>query len=79
MQPSFKTRAALRLANRIAARARELRRDLRDHTRGESFRIYHAEKRARGLRLYAAWSVPGRESAPTRELSASWRPVITTA
>ena len=52
----LKTSVAVRLANRIGRRARELRRDLRDHVRSESFRIYHAEKRARGLRLYAAWS-----------------------
>lgn len=72
MKHSFKIRAALRLAHRIGTRARELRRELRDHLRSESFRIYHAEKRARGLRLYAAWSAGSHRPAMTHERTVSW-------
>ncbi len=71
MTHSFKISAALGLANRIGGRARELRRDLRDHVRSESFRIYHAEKRARGLRLYAAWSRVQQPEA-TSEAAVAW-------
>ena len=67
MTRSFKISVAVRVANRIGQRARELRRDLRDHVRSESFRIHHAEKRARGLRLYAAWSQAHRMEAPNKE------------
>jgi hypothetical protein len=54
MKKSMKVRIALRMARSIGACARFLRRDLRDHIRNESLRIELAEKRARGLRLYAA-------------------------
>ncbi|MBE7157575.1 MAG: hypothetical protein INR62_03925 [Rhodospirillales bacterium] len=72
MMQSFSTGAALRQARRIGSRARELRRELRDYTRGELFRIRLAEKRARGLRLYAAWSRP---TTPTivSSRAAVWR------
>jgi hypothetical protein len=53
----MKVRIALRMARSIGACARFLRRDLRDHIRNESLRIKLAEKRARGLRLYAAWAM----------------------
>lgn len=62
MMHSFSIRAALRQAGKIGSRARELRRELRDHMRGELLRVRLAEKRACGLRLYAAWS---RASIPT--------------
>ena len=71
MKLSLKIRAARRLANRIGARARELRRDLRNHVRSECFRIYHAEKRARGLRLFTAWS-RGRKTVAAEESVVSW-------
>jgi hypothetical protein len=46
-----------RLANaRLSRQARIARRTLRDFQRQESSRIFAIEKRARGLRLYAAWS-----------------------
>ena len=78
MKHCFKIRAALRQAKKIGARARALRRDLRDHARSESFRIYHAEKRARGLRLYAAWSRI-REVAPADEPFIAWHPAESAA
>ena len=78
MKPSFKIRTALRLADRLGTRARELRRDLRDHVRNESFRIQEAEKRARGLRLYAAWS-RSHQPRPTHEAAATWHPAESAA
>ena len=44
------------LAGRIETRTRRLRRALRDHQRAELHRIRAADRRVRGLRLYAAWS-----------------------
>jgi hypothetical protein len=44
------------LASRIETRTRRLRRALRDHQRAELHRIRAANRRVRGLRLYAAWS-----------------------
>ena len=44
------------LASRIETRARRLRRTLRDHQRAEWRLIHAADRRALGLRLYAAWS-----------------------
>jgi hypothetical protein len=73
MKHVFKIRIVLRQANRIGTRARELRRDLRDHVRSESFRIRQAEKRARGLRLYAAWS-RSHHSVATHEALPAWEP-----
>lgn len=62
MKRSFKNCLALSLASKLSARGRELRRELRDHYRQEFARIRLAEKRARGLRLYVAWSFrPQRE------------------
>jgi hypothetical protein len=58
---SLKIRVALKMAQRIGTSVRFLRRELRDHNRNESLRIQLAEKRARGLRLYAAWAM-GRSS-----------------
>jgi hypothetical protein len=42
-------------ARRLERRARQLRRALRDHERAELRRIQAADRRARGLRLFAAW------------------------
>jgi hypothetical protein len=53
----LKIRVALKMAQRIGTSARFLRRELRDHNRNELLRIQLAEKRARGLRLYAAWAM----------------------
>ena len=53
----LKIRVALKTAQRIGTSARFLRRELRDHNRNELLRIQLAEKRARGLRLYAAWAM----------------------
>jgi hypothetical protein len=50
------------LASRIESRTRRLRRALRDHQRAELRRIYALDRRARGLRLYAAWSCKEKEA-----------------
>ena len=50
------------LASRIEADTRLLRRALRDHQRAEWGRIFAADRRALGLRLYAAWSCKEKES-----------------
>jgi hypothetical protein len=47
-------------ARRLEKRARQLRRALRDHERAELRRIQAADRRARGLRLFAAWSSNGK-------------------
>jgi hypothetical protein len=44
------------LASRIESRTRRVRRALRDHQRAELRRIHDSDRRARGLRLYTAWS-----------------------
>lgn len=63
----MKTTIARWLASRAEHTARQIRRDLRDHTRRELTRAARADKRARGLRLYLAWS---RKSAPlVREIA----------
>jgi hypothetical protein len=50
------------LASRIETRARWLRRALRDHQRAEWRLIHAADRRALGLRLYAAWSCKEKEA-----------------
>jgi hypothetical protein len=47
------------LAMRNERRVRHLRRALRDYERTELQRIRAADRRARGLRLYTAWSTKG--------------------
>src|SRR4029077_9897799 len=44
------------LSSRMEIRTRRLRRALRDHQRAELRRIRAGDRRARGLRLYVAWS-----------------------
>ena len=55
-QPYLKVMIARWLARRIEIRRRRLRRALRDYHRAELRRISAADRRARGLRLYAAWA-----------------------
>jgi hypothetical protein len=55
-QPYLKVLIARLLARRIEIRRRRLRRALRDYQRAELRRISAADRRARGLRLYAAWA-----------------------
>ncbi len=45
-------------AHRAEADARQIRRDLRNATRQLSAAAVAAERRARGLRLFAAWTAP---------------------
>jgi hypothetical protein len=56
MHSKVKVLMARWLARRMETRTRRLRRALRDHQRAESSRIRAADRRARGLRLYASWS-----------------------
>ena len=72
MTHRLKLRFARRLAQKLGARARGLRRELRDHDRLEFARIHLAEKRARGLRLYAAWSCRP-EPAHPHPLTRPWQ------
>lgn len=46
------------LCARAEATARATRRELRDHTRREARIAQAADRRARGLRIYAAWTKP---------------------
>lgn len=55
MQQKVKLWVAVWLGARMEKRARRLRRALRDYERAELRRIQAADRRARGLRLYAAW------------------------
>jgi hypothetical protein len=54
------------LARRIEVRRRRLRRALRDYQRTELRRISAADRRARGLRLYAAWAAGVNKAADYR-------------
>jgi len=56
MHRKVKVLIARWLASRIETRTRRLRRALRDHQRAELRCIRAADRRARGLWLYAAWS-----------------------
>jgi len=56
MQRKLKVMIARWLARRIETQTRRLRRSLRDYDRIQWRRIHAADRRARGLRLYAAWS-----------------------
>ena len=78
MKQSFKNYLALCTANKLSTRARGLRRELRDHYRQEFARIRLAERRARGLRLYAAWSCP-QDMVPDKESARQWQPAISAA
>jgi hypothetical protein len=61
MHRKVKVLIARWLASRMETRTRRLRRALRDHQRAELHRIRAADRRARGLRLYAAWSCKEKE------------------
>ena len=56
MHRKLKVMIARWLARRIEKQTRRLRRSLRDYDRVQWRRIHAADRRARGLRLYAAWS-----------------------
>ena len=62
MHRKVKVLVARWLASHIESRTRRLRRALRDHQRAEWRLIHAADRRALGLRLYAAWSC--KEKAP---------------
>jgi len=61
MHRKVKVLIARWLASRIETRTRRLRRALRDHQRAQLRRIRATDCRARGLRLYAAWSCKEKE------------------
>ena len=58
------------LASRAEHTARRIRRDLRDHNRREQTAAARADKRARGLRLYIAWSHKSYEAHRSLETTA---------
>ena len=57
MHRKLKIMMASWLARRIETQTRRLRRSLRDYDRVQWHRIHAADRRARGLRLYVAWSL----------------------
>jgi hypothetical protein len=71
---SLKIRVALKMAQRIGTSARFLRREQRDHNRNESLRIQLAEKRARGLRLHAAWAMGRSSKRVSQSRLLEWEP-----
>ena len=72
MHRKVKVFIACWLASRIESRTRRLRRALRDHQRAELRSIHAAARRARGLRLYAAWSCKEREAMSSRTIVQAW-------
>lgn len=58
-------------AQRTAAKARNLRRRLRDLVREETAVIVATEKRERGLRLYLAW-MGGQKSPRPEIVTGAW-------
>jgi hypothetical protein len=56
MHRKLKIMIARWLAHRIDKRTRRLRRSVRDYDRIQWHGIHAADRRVRGLRLYAAWS-----------------------
>jgi hypothetical protein len=69
---SYKLFIARCNANRIAKRNRAQRRNLRDHLRQELGQLRRDEKRVRGLRLYVAWSQPGRRHSAVEIPELGW-------
>jgi hypothetical protein len=61
MHRKVKVLIARWLSSRMETRTRRLRRALRDHQRAELRRIRAGDRRARGLRLYVAWSCKEKE------------------
>jgi len=64
---TIRTTIATLCAARAEARAKQIRRELRDLTRTHNAAARRADKRARGLRLFIAWSNqtnPGWTAAP---------------
>ena len=68
MYRQFRIFLARREAAHLEKSARTLRRAFRDYCRVEWGRIRHAEIRARGLRLFAAWSTPRPSELPESTL-----------
>ena len=61
MHRKVKVLIARWLLSHMEIRTRRLRRALRDHQRAELRRIRAGDRRARGLRLYVAWSCKEKE------------------
>lgn len=68
MYRQFRIFLARREAAHLEKSARTLRRAYRDYCRLEWGRIRNAEIRARGLRLFAAWSTPRPSELPESTL-----------
>jgi hypothetical protein len=77
----MKRRLKLFLARREAAdferRTRLWRRAFRDYRRLELGRIREAAMRARGLRLYVAWSTPPPSDRIQQAIPVAWEPLET--
>ena len=75
----MKRRFQIFLASREAAvlerRTRLWRREFRNYRRLECGRIREAAIRARGLRLYAAWSTPPLSDRIQQAISLPWEPL----
>jgi ABC-type transporter Mla MlaB component len=65
---SFRSFLACKIARRIEIRTRRFRRAMRDEHREAMRLLQTADRRARGLRLYAAWSSPRRAVTVGRPL-----------
>ena len=70
MHRNVKVLIARWFASRMETRTRRLRRALRDYQRAELGRIRASDRRARGLRLYVAWSCQEKESMNFRTVVA---------
>jgi len=77
MKRRFKLFLARRPAADLERQTRLWRRAFRDYSRSELDRIREAAIRARGLRLYAAWSTPPPSDRIQQVMSLSWEPLET--
>ena len=75
MKRRFKLFLARREAAYLEHRTRLWRRAFRDYRRVELGRIHEAAIRARGLRLYAAWSTPPPSDRIQQAIPLPWEPL----
>jgi hypothetical protein len=77
MKRRFKLFIARRQAADLERQTRLWRRAFRDYSRSELDRIREAAIRARGLRLYAAWSTSPPSDRIQQVMSIPWEPLET--
>ena len=75
MKRQFKIFLARREAAYLERRTRLWRRAFRNYRRLECGRIREAAIRARGLRLYAAWSTPPSSNRIQQAMPLPWEPL----